>query len=331
MLQRYILCWLVASSGLAWVWPRLGIAVDPFTAAAGSLNALIVVTMFCVGALLPVKEVNDVFAKWPRVLAGTAIQYLSMPLLAWGVVSVLRPAPEIAAGILIVGCVPGAMASNVLTLAARGNVSYSVTLTTSATLLSPLVVPLALWLTLDDSMQYDGAAAVKLLLIQVVAPVVSGHLLNRFSTGFRAVAETWAPTVANLSILIIIAVVVAVKRDDLGRAGGLLLVALAVLNAGGYLAGYFGAAGLRFPEGMRRALTLEVGMQNAGAGIVLADRLFGAASDAVIPCALYTFGCMLTGTVLASIWQRKPPFENAEYPSGIRAVTEQETDSTPQM
>ena len=51
-------------------------------------------------------------------------------------------------GVILVGCVPGAMASNVLTLAARGNTSYSVSLTTSATLLSPLIVPFALWLTL---------------------------------------------------------------------------------------------------------------------------------------------------------------------------------------
>ena len=89
MLQRYILFWLVATSGLAWVWPRLGLTVDPFLTAAGALDALIVLTMFCVGALLPVREVDDVFKKWPRVLAGTTIQYLSMPLLAWLVVSVL--------------------------------------------------------------------------------------------------------------------------------------------------------------------------------------------------------------------------------------------------
>lgn len=331
MLQRYILCWLVLSSGLAWVWPRLGVSVDPFTAAKGALNGLVIVTMFCVGSLLPVREVNEVFLNWPRVLAGTAIQYLTMPLLAWGIVSVLQPDPEIAAGLLIVGCVPGAMASNVLTLTARGNVSYSVTLTTSATLLSPLVVPLALWLTLDGSIPYDGRAAVRLLLIQVVLPVVSGHLLNRSSVRFRAVAEKAGPTIANLAILIIIAVVVAIKRDDLGRASGLLLLALAVLNAGGYLAGYCGAAGLGFPEGMRRALTLEVGMQNAGAGILMVSQLFGATSDAVIPCALYTFGCMLTGTVLASIWQRRPPSEGAEDPTENRAPAEQETGSRPQM
>jgi bile acid:Na+ symporter, BASS family len=304
MLQRYILLWLVASSGVAFFWPEFGLSIDPFHAAGGAaINVLIMLTMFGVGALLPVKEVDQILHRWPTVLVGTSIQYLSMPLLAWIIVQVMQPDPQVATGILIVGCVPGAMASNVLTLAAKGNVSYSVSLTTSATLLSPLIVPIALWLTVDDSVEYDGWAAVRLLVMQVVLPVVIGHLLSRFSARFRRMADVAASTVANLSILAIIAIAVALNRDGVTQASGTLLLALAVINAGGYLAGYFGGAAFRLPEPMRRALTLEVGMQNAGAGIALAKQLFGSDSPAVIPCILYTFGCMLTGTILATIWQ----------------------------
>lgn len=322
MLQRYILFWLIASSGVAAIWPKFGFEIDPFVATAPWLNSLIVVTMFCVGALLPVREVNQVFQKWPTVLAGTAIQYVSMPLLAWIVVMVLRPSPEISAGILIVGCVPGAMASNVLTLAAKGNVSYSVSLTTSATLLSPLIVPLTLWLTMDGRIEYDGWAAVQLMLVRVVAPVVSGHLLSRFVSRFRGVATTYGSTVANLTILAIIAVVVALKRNEITQASSYLLLALLLLNVCGFLAGYFGGAAFRFSEGMRRALTLEVGMQNAGAGIVLATKLFGPESAAVIPCALYTFGCMLTGTILATFWQWRADASANDLPSDEPLATD---------
>lgn len=308
MLQRYILLWLILSSGLAYLWPTLLAGPDPFLAAGGSaINILIVITMFGVGALLPVDEVNQVLQKWTSVLTGTSIQYLSMPLLAWCVVALLQPDAETATGILIVGCVPGAMASNVLTLTAQGNVSYSVSLTTSATLLSPLVVPIALYLTLDSSVQYDGWAAVRLLLLQVVVPVVAGHLLSRYSNRFRVLSASVASPVANLAILAIISIAVALNRKGIGQAEAGLLAALAIINAGGYLAGYFGGAAFRLPETMRRALTLEVGMQNAGAGIALAKQLFGAESPAVIPCILYTFGCMLTGTILATIWQFRKP------------------------
>ncbi len=108
---------------------------------------------------------------------------------------------------------------------------------------------------------------------------------------------------ANLAILGIIAIAVAGNRTGVTQASFWLLGALAAINAGGYLCGYFGGAAFRLPEPMRRALTMEVGMQNAGAGIALAKQLFGDASPAVIPCILYTFGCMLTGTILATWWQ----------------------------
>ncbi|MEQ9407042.1 MAG: bile acid:sodium symporter family protein [Fuerstiella sp.] len=302
---RSILFWLILSAGAAFFWPATGFSFDPFMAAGSqAINVLIVITMFGVGALLPIDEVNQVFRNWPHILLGSAIQYLSMPALAWAIVQVLQPTTEIATGILIVGCVPGAMASNVLTLTARGNVSYSVSLTTSATLLSPLVVPAALWLTLDSDVNYDGWAAVRLLVFQIVLPVVLGHLLSRCQLRFRRLAGRIGSPVANTSVLAIIAIAVALNRSGVQQASLWLLFALGLMNAGGYLAGYFGAAAFRLPEPMRRALTLEVGMQNAGAGIALAKQLFGAESAAVLPCILYTFGCMLTGTVLATVWQR---------------------------
>ncbi|MEZ6043807.1 MAG: bile acid:sodium symporter family protein [Planctomycetaceae bacterium] len=308
MLQRFILIWLIASSTAAFYWPKLGIAFDPFLAAGGSaIHWLIVVTMFCVGAVLPVDEVRQIRKRWPNVLIGTAIQYISMPLLAWLTVLIMKPEPQLAAGIIIVGCVPGAMASNVLTLTARGNVSYSVSLTTMATLLSPLIVPRALQLTMHSDVPYDGNAAVRLLLLQVVLPVVTGHVLRRFSSRFLRLADRFAATIANLTILAIIAIAVGLKRADVSQATGTLLMALACMNAGGYLCGYLGGRAGGLTEPMRRALTLEVGMQNAGAGVALAQVLFGPDSPAIIPCIVYTFGCMLTGTILATVWHRFPP------------------------
>ncbi len=103
-----------------------------------------------------------------------------------------------------------------------------------------------------------------------------------------------------LAILLIITTVVALNRDRLEQITGVLIVVLLLLNSLGYLAGYTGARVLRLDEGMRRALSLEIGMQNAGVGTSLAMSLFEPAS--AIPTAAYTFGCMLTGTLLAQWW-----------------------------
>ena len=99
MLQRSIFVWLLASSGLAWYWPQLGASVDPFLwLGAPAINALIIVAMFSVGALLPVDEVNQLKTRWPSVVLGTIVQYSSMPFLAWAAVQIARPSPEPADG-----------------------------------------------------------------------------------------------------------------------------------------------------------------------------------------------------------------------------------------
>jgi BASS family bile acid:Na+ symporter len=80
-----------------------------------------------------------------------------------------------------------------------------------------------------------------------------------------------------------------------------LIVALLTVNLAGYAAGYGGGRMMGLPQTMRRALTLEIGMQNAGLGTTLAMGLF-ADERIALPAALYTFGCMFTGTILARVW-----------------------------
>jgi BASS family bile acid:Na+ symporter len=226
-----------------------------------------------------------------------------MPLLAYWIGRLFGLEGPWMIGIVMVGCVPGAMASNVLTLVARGNVSYSVSLTTSATILSPIVVPFAMWLTLGQVLEDFPAKKVCLdLCWMVVLPVVAGHLLSRSWSQWRAAAGRVGTIIANLTILWIIAVVVAKNRGQLADLESVLLLALLTLNLGGYLAGYAGGHLIRLPASMRRALTLEIGMQNAGLGATLATQLFPHAPAVALPAAMYTFGCMFTGTVLARLW-----------------------------
>ncbi len=303
MQQKWLLIGLLISSGAAVVWPTT--LWNPLLASAPWLGVLIAITMFFVGCLLPVDELRQVGRRWPLVIAGTALQYLAMPLAAYLVGRLFQFDPGIMAGIILVGCVPGAMASNVLTLLARGNTSYSVCLTTLATLISPLAVPAALLLTLDARHSLDFGATALTLMWQVVIPVLAGFSCCRMSTSARKLAEACGARIANLSILWIIAAVVAVNRQRMEELTGSLLLALLLINVSGYLAGYFGGRILRIDEPMRRALTLEVGMQNCGLGTTLALQLFPETS-AAIPTAIYTFGCMLTGTLLATWWSRIP-------------------------
>ena len=305
LFSRLLLVWLVGLSAVAYFWPFVD--ADPFTATKPLLNAMIAVTMFCLGSLLPADEVRNLMRQLPYVCFGTLVQCVVMPLAALVVVKIWGLEGGYRIGVILVGCVPGAMASNVLTLAAQGNVSYSVSLTTLATLLSPLTVP---WLLVFMSglsgtdIPMDPVLMMRTLCITVVVPVLAGYGLSRLSKRFEMAAQWAGPGIANIVILWIIAVVVAISRDRLGQISIGVLLGLIVINVSGYVGGYFSGAIIRMPEAMRRALTLEVGMQNAGLGTVLAVATFGKQyPEAAIPTAVYTFGCMLTGTALVTIWR----------------------------
>lgn len=304
MLQRFLLVWLLLCSGAAYFWTAcFPGSFDPFGEQNKPfLKYLIAAAMFAIGSLLPRDEIEQVVRRWPAVLAGTALQYTSMPLLAFAAAHFFDLQRDLLTGVILVGCVPGAMASNVLTLAAGGNVSYSVSLTTSATLLSPLAVPAALQFTLGATGSIQPVEVAFDLLWQVVGPVVAGHLLSRRSIGFSRVMQALGPVLAHGTILWIIAAVVGLNRERLALASLPLLQALLAVNIGGYAAGYLGGGLLRLSSPMRRALTLEIGMQNAGLGTVLAVGLFPEHPAVTIPTAAYTFGCMLTGTILAQAW-----------------------------
>lgn len=310
LVEKYLLIWLVLLGLIAYLWPRFGFTYDPFVASSDYLPWLIVVTMFFVGWLLPKDEVRVVAASWPKVFGGTCVQYLSMPLLALFWAKVFGLTGPWFWGAILVGCVPGAMASNVLTLAARGNVSYSLSLTTLATVVSPIFVPLVLGLLLDKqtSAAEFGGTSIKLAWM-VVLPVVCGHLLTLAAPSWQWLGKRIGPTVANLTILWIIVVVVAKNRAQIwpdtndSQTPIKLILALLAINLSGYVAGWCGSRLLGLDLSMRKALTLEVGLQNAGLGTVLAmNTLFPDDPSAAIPTAMYTFGCVVTGTMLASYW-----------------------------
>ncbi len=332
-LSKFLLIWLCLTCLLAFGWPQLfgAQALDPFAVSKLFMQCLIAVTMLAIGSLLPLDEVKMVALRWKSVLGGTCVQYLSMPLLAWLVTVVFHIEGGYRIGIIMAGCVPGAMASNMLTMIARGNVSYSVGLTTSATLVSPIVVPLTLvcllgldlnatgaaagesgsWMAfitsaaehVRSSLKLDAISVSKTLLLTVVCPVVVGFTLSQIWKAWHRAAVALGEIMANVAIIWIIASVVADNRSQFGLLPLLPFVAMMFLNLGGYAAGYFGGHAIGIDGGMRRALTLEVGMQNAGLGTFLARQYFPDEPNAALCCALYTFGCMFTGIILAQYFR----------------------------
>ncbi|MBX3441638.1 MAG: bile acid:sodium symporter family protein [Planctomyces sp.] len=303
--------WLTLLSALAFWWPWG--ALDPFVAARPAVPWMIAVTMFLVGCLMRPREVDDLVRRWPVVLFGTGVQYTAMPLLGWLCATSLPLSPELRLGVIVAACVPDAMASGAVTVIARGNVSYSVSLTIGSTLLSPIVAPLAMRWAAGTTFPVDAGEVGMTLMLQVVGPVLAGHFICR-RLGESSRLARWSSTSANLAILWIIAVVVGLNRARIGELFGSgvrgeavpLIAALLGLNLLGYVAGYAAGAAGRLDEPKRRALSISVGLQNAGLGTALILTVFPDQPAAAIPTALYTFGSMWTGTLLAQWWSRRP-------------------------
>ena len=316
MIQRFLILWLLLLCGVGYVFHfRIDPSVDPFVLSKPGLPYLFAMTMFVVGALIPAGELSRIIRRWRVVLGGTCVQFTAMPLLAYGLAKLAGFEGDLLLGMILVGCVPGAMASNVLTLASRGNVSYSVSLTTLATMISPIVVPVALYLAVRIEGIDREAMAIKAfqnLLMQVVGPVLLGRTAAFLSRGFGDWMSRFGPSIANCSIIWIIAFVVNANAERIETSSVSLLAVLLALNLGGYCAGFAGGKAMRLPESMGRALTLEIGMQNAGLGTVLATQLFESRAIVTLPPAMYTFGCMLTGATLAQYWGRRAPRDNGD-------------------
>lgn len=323
ILTKYLLIWLTLTCILAYYWPKFGLGFDPFVLPPidchwfkiSAAEIYISVTMLMIGSLLPVDELRAVAKNWTQIVSGTAVQYITMPLLAFISACIFGLTGPYFIGIMLVGCVPGAMASNMLVMIARGNVSYSVGLTTSATLLSPAVVPVTLYLAISVLGPYFGCTnavnqsyfntqvvidMAKTLLLTVVLPVGIGFSLARVSKRWHAFSQLFGEIVANLVIIMIIASVVAANRG--GKFPVNMVAPLILLNFGGFLAGWIGGKYiLRLDIKKACALMIEIGMQNAGLGVMLAGIYFGTQPQVAMCCAMFTFGCMFTGIVLVQI------------------------------
>lgn len=277
---------------------------DVFTPLAPTVPWALGVVMFFMGITLTLPDFTRI-AKRPWVVGlGVALQYIVMPLAGWLVAFALGLPPELAAGVILVGCAPGGTASNVVTYLARGDVALSVSCTTLSTLLAPLLTPvLTLWLA-GAYMEVSVAAMMISIVQTVLVPVIAGVLVRMLIGRIIDVINPVLPWLSAVSIMYIVAVVVSGSADKIVSAGLLVLAAVILHNAIGLGLGYgvSRAVGLSAPE--RRALSFEVGLQNSGLAASLATAYFSPL--AALPGAVFSVWHNVSGSLLAAYFARKP-------------------------
>ncbi len=266
---------------------------------------LFAATMFALGIVLHPPELHDTLRHPRRIVLGVLTQYGVMPLLAFLVATLGGLPPALALGFIIVGSAPGAMASNVIVYLAGGAVAFSIALTTVATFLSPLLTPsLVEWLG-GRLLPIPFWNMMQTILLVVVVPLGMGMALRRHLGSRLQLAQEAAPALASLAIIIICSYAVAANQGRIGTVGWKVFLLVVLLNALGYAAGWFLARLYRFDYRHQVTLAIEIGMQNAGLGVVLALEHFRETPQTALPGALFAVWCILTAAGATSWLRRK--------------------------
>jgi bile acid:Na+ symporter, BASS family len=268
------------------------------------INPLIQMIMFGMGATLSWKDFSAV-AKSPKsVGVGVMSQFMIMPLVGFGLAKISGLAPEVAAGIILVGCSPGGTASNVMAFLARANVALSVTLTTISTLISPFLMPILMKVLAGQLIEIDLLKMMWDISKIILLPVGAGLVVNQLLRGKSTVIEKLLPAVSMLGIALIILVITAAGRDSLLSIGPILIVLICLHNLLGYGIGYGFSRSIGMPEQDARTIAIEVGMQNAGLASGLSN-IMGKITTLGLAPAVFGPVQNITGSILATFWSRR--------------------------
>ena len=289
---------------VALTYPQYFVELNGFS--LGKLiTPLIQVIMFGMGTAISVDDFVGIVKMPKGVLIGTLGQFIIMPMMGFTLAHVFTFPPEIAAGIILIGCSPAGMASNVMSYLAKANLALSITLTTVTTLLAPFVTPFLMNLLAGEFIEVDVLKMMWDIIKMVIVPIGAGLAFNRIFRGKAKWLHDAMPYVSMAGIALIIVVITAAGRNSLLQIGMMLIVSSIIHNVSGYFLGYWSGRLFRMPERDCRTVAIEVGMQNGGlaSGIALA---MGKMATVGLAPAVFAPLMNITGSLLASWWHNKP-------------------------
>ena len=295
-ITKFFTFWIIAFSVITYIYP------SPFV----DLKFLIVPTlgiiMFGMGMALTLTDFKRVLYRPIDVSIGVLSQYIIMPLLGFILAKLFGLQALLAVGVVLVGSCSGGTASNVITYLARGDVALSVTLTSISTILAPFSIPILMfiyageWITVPVVELF--LSAIKIVLI----PVVVGLLLRTILGDRINKIYPFLPSLSSFSIVFIVGVIVAANAGVIGSLGFSVLLVVIIHNILGLSIGYGISRAFGLDESRSRAISIEVGMQNSGLAVALANNYFGSLS--ALPAAMFSVWHNLSGSLLALWWRR---------------------------
>ncbi|MDP9835637.1 BASS family bile acid:Na+ symporter [Neorhizobium huautlense] len=286
--------WVIVFAVLGFVFPDLFKQIGPY------IVTLLGIIMFGMGLTLSLDDFREVVKRPVEVSIGVVAQFLIMPALAVLLTRIIPMSPEVAAGVILVGCCPGGTSSNVMTYLSKGNVALSVACTSVTTLAAPIVTPFLVWMFASQYLPVDGWAMFISIVKVVLVPLALGFAVQKLIPTVVKAAIPVLPLVSVIGIVLIVSAVVGASKGAIVQSG-LMIFAVVVLHNGlGYLLGFFAAKAFGLSLAKRKAIAIEVGMQNSGLGAALATAYFSPL--AAVPSAIFSVWHNISGALLANFF-----------------------------
>ena len=295
-IQKTFALWVLLFALLAMLSPNTFIWLKSY------IPWMLGIIMFGMGMTMTLADFKGVMQSPKAVLIGVAAQFMVMPSLAFILCKLFNLAPEIAIGVILVGCCPGGTASNVITYMAKGNTALSVACTSVSTLLAPLLTPAIFYLLASQWIEINAWSMLTSILQVVLLPIVLGLIVRGI---LKHNIQYYMPVMPLISVVAIVAIVAAIIAGSKGQIleSGLLILAVVMLHNGlGYLLGYWASRLFKLPYADGKAIAIEVGMQNSGLGVALAAVHFAASPITAVPSAIFSLWHNISGPALATYW-----------------------------
>ncbi len=314
LLARFTALFIILLAAITFYQPEL------FTWVKGDAQIVVLsLIMLSMGMTLG-KQDYKILAQRPfDIFIGTVAQYTVMPFLAIFIADSFDLSPALTLGLVLVGSCPGGVASNIMTFLCKGDVAFSVGMTTVSTILAPVMTPLLLNYLLGQHVEMNGWAMFTFMLQVTVLPVVVGSVLNMTlhrKTWFRNIRELM-PGVAVINFAFIVGGVVALYGDYFLQSGIIILLCIAFHNLIGYGLGYLAGKVFGMSLAKKKTISIEVGVQNAGLATGLSMKFFPAVPESAVVCAVACVWHSVAGTVYANflLWLDKFRKKTAESPA----------------
>lgn len=268
------------------------------------VNYLLMVVMFGMGLTMKLSDFAVVFSRPRDVLIGCTAQFVVMPLLAFALGKIFGLEEELLVGVVLVGTCPGGTSSNVITYLSKGDTALSVGMTSINTMLAPFLTPALTWLYLRTSVSVDIKAMFLSIIQVVVVPIGLGLLINRlFGKQTRKITDV-LPLISVTAICLIVAAVVSHNSEKILSTGLVIFAVVILHNLLGYLCGYLVGVLFRMDLPRKKAVAIEIGMQNSGLATTLAGSAFPNLSMATVPGAIFSVWHNISGAILAGFFRR---------------------------